>query len=479
MATGNYHWGRKAKLTAAAAIAIARRESHKPDSLRTIAVLIHEPHSSLSRSFLAVVNLLSLSLVCTDPSVHLPTLHSHLSSLINSPQIPDPLPRTLKTYLAPLSLPSVLKTAHALSNLLVDTNSFTHLPTPSTACAVLLLALEAETRSSLPNLGDLALHLATHIGVSKAVVMARYKLVYDLVEEWISEVPWLAKVESKNGRSKVAKRVIVARGLADVIQFREEILKKRSEGLQRVSCVLDVDEADDIPKPTTKKRKTRGAFDDASRFLLNPLSAPSSHSPSNTLPSLHHATYLLTASTSTLEATPTRLQLLTAERGEDSIPDEDLFAEGEWEGLLRNEEEREALRIAMGWSDDGPQQEEEEEEDRDGSTCVQGADKRKITSGSKRINAQVLAKLLQGNGSFSEDEDEGEDAFYHGSTSSDGERDPNSDRGCSERDLAGYDPRCEDERHERVVIESGGEVENWYPPSPDRRDVGDRYDEEC
>src|ERR1700728_1511540 len=59
MATGNYHWGRKAKLTAAAAIAIARRESHKPDSLRTIAVLIHEPHSSLSRSFLAVVNLLS------------------------------------------------------------------------------------------------------------------------------------------------------------------------------------------------------------------------------------------------------------------------------------------------------------------------------------------------------------------------------------------------------------------------------------
>lgn len=38
MKKGNYRWGRRARLTAGAAIAIALRESHKADSLRDIGV---------------------------------------------------------------------------------------------------------------------------------------------------------------------------------------------------------------------------------------------------------------------------------------------------------------------------------------------------------------------------------------------------------------------------------------------------------
>ena len=40
MARGHYRWGRRAKLTAGAALAIALRESHKSDSIRDLAVSI-------------------------------------------------------------------------------------------------------------------------------------------------------------------------------------------------------------------------------------------------------------------------------------------------------------------------------------------------------------------------------------------------------------------------------------------------------
>lgn len=43
MRRGHYRWGRRAKLTAGAALAIALRESHKSDSIRDIAVSLPLP----------------------------------------------------------------------------------------------------------------------------------------------------------------------------------------------------------------------------------------------------------------------------------------------------------------------------------------------------------------------------------------------------------------------------------------------------
>jgi transcription factor IIIB 90 kDa subunit len=40
MSKGHHRWGRKAKLTAGASVAVALRESHKSESLRDIAVSI-------------------------------------------------------------------------------------------------------------------------------------------------------------------------------------------------------------------------------------------------------------------------------------------------------------------------------------------------------------------------------------------------------------------------------------------------------
>ena len=439
MRLGKYRWGRKARLTAGAALAIALRESRKSDYLRDIAVsllfplpvvtrclscfrilehvltcccvsqyLLDEPHTALSRAFSKIVALLQLGLSTTDPAVHLPALQTHLVSLLSGSGNGDStaLPSQLVKVLSPLlpRLPSITDTASSLAGLLARTNAFVHLPTPPTACALLMLALEAELSTSLPNAGAFAAALGARLSAAKTTVMLRYKEIYDLVEEWIREVPWLDAHERKptkggregKGRSKVAKRVVVARGLKDVVRFQEEIWRKRVEHDGRPLVQLDVDESDkgttgsedqwwdssetgssrgsssrsvlgEDQMPPRKKMRTRYAKTvvDASQFLLNPLSAAapspsaSSLAPTSSMGSPDLLTHLLTADASSLPHAfvhvPSRLQLLSTARGgteEHHIADDELFAEGELEGLLRSPEEMEAVRTAMGWNQD-------------------------------------------------------------------------------------------------------------------------------
>ncbi|KAH9890673.1 hypothetical protein C8Q73DRAFT_765033 [Cubamyces lactineus] len=448
MRRGHYRWGRRAKLTAGAALAIALRESHKSDSIRDIAYLLEEPPTSVSRAFRAVVELLGLKLSTADPAIHLPALQTYLVSLVNGTETGHALPAQLMKLLPNLTsrLTSVVRTATSLSALLERTHILAHLPTPPTACALLILALEAEHGSSLPHAGALAQTLGARVGAGKGVVMQRYKQIYDLVEEWIREVPWLdaherktAKGRQGSGRSKVAKRVVVARGVKDVVQFQEEIWRKRVESAGRPSLELDMDadEKDDeahagewdgssssgasqarsgssseLHARRTKRAKTRHpkSIVDASHFLLNPLSTSALPSPASLGPTSTSAgpgtaqgpdlvTHLLTADASSLSnafrEAPSRLQLLAAARGgadEAHIADEELFGEDELEGMLRSEAEAEAVRIAMGWHVEEMGRGEVESEGESGS-AGKGKGKEK-EAGSKRINMDALERLL-------------------------------------------------------------------------------------
>ncbi|KAH9857697.1 hypothetical protein C2E23DRAFT_720181 [Lenzites betulinus] len=464
MARGHYRWGRRAKLTSGAALAIALRESHKSDSIRDIAYLLDEPPVAVSRAFSAVVELLDLKLSTADPAVHLPTLQTHFVSLVDSTRLgggANPIPGQLSKALLSLipHLASVMRTANALSNLLERTHAFAHLPTHPTACALYMLALEAEHGSSLPHAGTFAQNLGTRVGVGKGVVMQRYKQIYDLVEEWIREVPWLdaherkrAKGRAGEGRSKVAKRVVVARGLKDVVQFQEEIWRKRVESAGRPLLELDVDPAEekdsddnwdgsqtsskasqapsgsssvsDTSSRARKRAKTRHprSVVDASHFLLDPLSTSAVPSPASLGPALLRGengdapdllTHLLTADASALShafrAAPSRLQLLAADRGgadEAHITDDELFGADELEGFMRTPAEVEAVRIALGWDED-----EEDSIDAGAETVCKGkkrGTKRKRAedgaegdekgkakpAGSKRIDMDALARLL-------------------------------------------------------------------------------------
>ncbi|KIJ68930.1 hypothetical protein HYDPIDRAFT_164654 [Hydnomerulius pinastri MD-312] len=462
MSKGGYRWGRKAKLTAGASIAIALREAHKSDSLRDIAFLLDDSPVSLARAFQSVVSLLDFTLSSTDPAVHLPILQAHLQSLIHpetlSTSTASQLPSNLVTVLTPLSLPTAVRTATSLSEIICHQTPplpLTQLPTPPTACALFILALEAETRAPLPHMGDLARSLASRFGLAGGVVSSRYKVVYDLIEEWIREVPWLdqfvykGKGRGSSARSKVPKRAIVAKGIKDVIQFQEEIWMKRMQTHQKIKLVLESepggfgteDDADDnssldtssftsagdtegahSTQPPKKKRKIKhGTFNEAFQLLLDPLSPSPSTSrqqaqlTSTTVGSeVSLLTHILTCPPGELvrRTAPTRLQLLATSRGgstSEDVADEELFGEGELQGYLRTDQEIEVLQplFQLNWGADPPDDEPPATQPK-----IAGAEAKR---GAKRVNMGALARILNGDADVDKEfsDSEKDDYLHH------------------------------------------------------------------
>ena len=513
MTKGHYRWGRKAKLTAGASIAITLREARKSDSLRDIAFLLDDSTVSLARAFQSVVSLLNFSLASTDPAVHLPILHAHLQSILHpetlSPSPPSQLPRSLVSIITPLSLQTAVHTATSLSQIISHHSPplvLTNLPTPPTACALLILGLEAEARAPLPHLGELARTLGTRFALSPGVVSSRYKIIYDLIEGWIRHVPWLDQFVCKGkGRgatacSKVPKRAIVAKGIKDVIQFHEEIWLSRTQNQQKVNLDLELDPGDfangeeederdngsantptvassskridgsaiaPLPEKRRKVEKKGNAMQAAYRLLLDPLSsryldAATSNGEISLL------THILTCSPDELlrarGTPPTRLQLLTASRGGSTaelIADEELFAVGEMEGLLRSEQEQEALRplFQLNWGEEISREEV--------AVCHRQPVATETKRGAKRVNMDALTRLLGGNG-------EGDGT--------------NEDVGFLDPDNDVYPWDLDDYTHHsdhQTATEDAELVSDWRPASPDdggfgefRDTVGDRYEEE-
>ncbi|GJE98119.1 hypothetical protein PsYK624_143410 [Phanerochaete sordida] len=439
MRQGRYRWGRKAKLLAGAALAIALRESNKSDSLRDIAYLLEEPLPSVTRVFTTVIQLLQLKITSADPAQHLHVLQAHLLALVGQAgSLPPQLIATLKPLEGKMT--AIQRTATSLSSLVTRVPSLASLPTASTACAIFILSLEGELSASLSHAGALAQALGARIGASKAIVMQRYKAIYDLVEEYIRDVPWLdAHEKSGKGRSKVAKRVVVARGLKDVVQFQEDIWRKKLEAQEKPIFDIEVDSSadgddedsvdalepsdgasvasrstasgarDDLPGPSQRKKVRRTphdrAVDQASKFLLDPLA--------KTSPKMKRGLrqpgggelleHFLTADDSTLAHAfahpPSRLQLLAVSRGAEAVTDDELFDEGELEGFLRSEKEVDVLRQTFDWDlaeddDESPATKRSKKRKRNEAEFQAGDAQSYESRHTKRINMDALAHLL-------------------------------------------------------------------------------------
>ena len=425
-AIGFFRWGRRAKLVAGACIAISLRESSRPDSIQDISVLLKCSPSLLSRTFVSVTSSLQITTNSVDPTVYLTTLQSYLASTIQGEhQVEIGLPAALVKILRSLSLHTVNHTATSLYLTLARLCPFDGISKPSaasTACAVFLLSLEAEARTALNALGDLAKALGARLGIGKGVVMAQYKTIQDQVASLIEKVPWLGKYKSQNGRAKVAKRTIVARGLKDVIKFNEEIFHNvllPSIDLELSPLELEEDKRanDDhvedgalVDSRPLKRRKLHHSLDEASRFLLDPLGtsktskgSAKARSSGISTSSFPMTSYVLsTSSLSTLSTkAPTRLQLLAVERGgsdEAAIPDDELFAPGELEAFLRDDKEVALLEKAFGWDVSS----EEEDDDVLSSRAVGDKGKRskdkQVSPQPKksRLNMEAFAQLMKG-----------------------------------------------------------------------------------
>ncbi|KAF6764781.1 hypothetical protein DFP72DRAFT_985912 [Ephemerocybe angulata] len=463
-AIGYFRWGSRARTVAGVCLSLALRESNRPDSIHDIATLLRCSHHLLSRTFISLAAALKITTITVDPSVYIATLQSYLTTILQDQTPGHDLPTPLLASLRQLSLLSVSNTAAALGRTLArscPSDGNTKSSAASTACAIFMLSLEAESRDTLGSIGDLAKCLAARCHVGKGVVMSQYKIIQDQVALLIEKVPWLEGYRQKGGRAKLSKRLVVARGLKDVIRFNEEILQNTllpdpllqfdsddekdvdedhepedhtattipssgaEQDVKRPFADADVQASDD--DRAAKRRKIHHSLDEASRFLLNPFNAPAApkkRDSAQAKPSVSKfplTSYVLsTASLSSVgPRAPTRLQLLAAARGgsdEDAIKDEELFAEGELEGFLRNDEEVEMFGRILQYSDDDDDGDEEVKASREAERKrkeERNNKRKRVQAGTEglrqpvpkksRVNLEAFAKFMQGEPGSDED----------------------------------------------------------------------------
>ena len=353
----------------------------------------------LKRTQLRLLPHLTLDLPRDRATSHLPSLAAHLCALASAsaPTLPKDTLAFIRPLLTPIVVQGVLKTATVLYDLPnLKRSEFIAGSASAGGCALLLLALEAHGRPArpMPHVLELASQLGASLGARGAAVMTRYRVLVNTIEAGAARVPWLANANTQRSKH-IARRSRVASAVLDVLQFREEVrLAEIAESggpievdleaeddkcdgeegdIERDEAELDVLLAEVEQKtgnarimphgmartPATlepKSKKRRTATTQAACFLLDPLAniAP-------TRPALTHTSYLLSSDAGVRSNTPpTRLQLLLAERGEtDAVRDDELFGEGELEGIVigtdeeaREEREKRAQAMWMIWGED-------------------------------------------------------------------------------------------------------------------------------
>lgn len=376
--------------------------------------------------------------------MHLPALTSHLSVLasISPTSLPKDTLAFLKSLLSATALQGVMRTARMLYDLTtLESCVSTGMSAGATACALLLLSLEAQAGPPrpVPHVLVLAAQLGAAIGARGAAVMARYRMLMDIIEADAARVPWLAGA-SATGSKRVSRRAWVAKAVVDVLQFHNQL--EQAEITQRggpISVEIEGDDDEDgigggnqdedeaaldaqiatvelkmtdstgsmshvyrdarsttgtTMGPVRRYKKPRTATTQAASFLLDPLAhcAPARAT-------LAHTTYLLSSDTASGSAVlPTRLQLLAVERGNaEAIHDDELFSDGEMEGIVIGmdeqaieEREKRAQALQIVWGDEHTEDTEEVE-------TVLAAKRKKSKA---RVDMNKLATFLDSDDPF-------------------------------------------------------------------------------
>lgn len=342
---------------------------------------------------------LALDLPRNRATSHLHTLATHLSAIASASatNLPKDTLAFVRPLLSHIVVQDVLRTASALYDLPnLERGAFDAGSAGAGGCALLLLALEAHARPPrpIPHVLVLASQLGAALGERSAAVMARYRVLVNIIETGAARVPWLANANTP-GSKHIARRSRVASAILDVLQFREEFLQAEiTEGGSPIHIDLEAVDGHDVGRnetgldalffegeqrtiknteimshgpracviarttaaPERKSKKCRTATFQAASFLLDPLTniVPA-------LPALAHTSYLLSSDAGVrTNAPPTRLQLLAAERGEtDAVHDDELFDEGELEGIVigtdeksRGEREKRVQAMRMIWGEE-------------------------------------------------------------------------------------------------------------------------------
>lgn len=283
------------------------------------------------------------------------------------------------------------------------------MPSPPISCAVYILALESEKLYPLPNCGEIAKALGRRFGVSKDLVMRRYKSIYDRVALWASDVPWTPfGKDGKLSSAKLSKRGNVARCMKDIVEFHEHRRRAQLEYLsvsvalnQQVQSLsssdtdrigkVDFERNNEVFSQSYRPRKKKKLYnrDNASKFLISVADAPHSPDADINADTLEVASHLLASDCTDLIRTPTRLQLILDRKRVEDISDEELFGENELEMYMRTAEEKRIISQTFDWARDiGENSDDAESHTTDAQT------RNKERGSTSRINIEALNHLL-------------------------------------------------------------------------------------
>ncbi|EJU05350.1 hypothetical protein DACRYDRAFT_113496 [Dacryopinax primogenitus] len=177
----HFAWGStRAEDVAACCVSIVLREATLPESLRELAILTSRPLPRLARVYRKVKHLLGLQLSLTDPHLHFPTLISHIRTTLDVRLLPS-LPATTTDLILSAPQECILEWARRLLNIATDNGLVHGRHVGAVACAVVLLAFEAEAEIRLQGLEVLAGLLGSRLGKRASTVLKRYSEIVKLL----------------------------------------------------------------------------------------------------------------------------------------------------------------------------------------------------------------------------------------------------------------------------------------------------------
>jgi len=253
-----------------------------------------------------------------------------------------------------------LNIATEIGSLVSRLEVLTHTAAPATSCALLILALEGQLCRPVPKLEELATLLANRVGAPQAATLSRYREICDVVESWMSTIPWLPppKPGRKQINGKGGQRERVAQGLKDVLSFKDSILRRRfkdteiplilwprdlpvEESLNSNGKRPSIPEEDHLPAESAIgckrqcRRGTAAAVERAAASLLSPLSCSPSQNAAVKAEQVRQLQSHILSPSGAPPRPPTRLETLLAVRGsEDRIEDDELFEAAELDAIL-------------------------------------------------------------------------------------------------------------------------------------------------
>lgn len=251
MDTGKYRWGRSALILAAASVSIALREGNKPGSIRELSATIETQSNNTFRTFSKITALLGLKVAASaNPESLFPALFQGVEEACQPGG--QALTKPLVQFFKALDMGEVTKLANSLATL--TATLIIDVSIAPTACALFVVAAEAQAKGPIPNLKkDLLPFLGTIVGMAGTkTISGRLKFIRDEIDKWKTLVPWLENNASfGGGRGNIPrgkrKRVIAVRGIKDLIDM--EMDKWDSKIVKLTGDMLSDDEAEDGPCP--------------------------------------------------------------------------------------------------------------------------------------------------------------------------------------------------------------------------------------